>query len=543
MQQTSLVRDWEQRFQSGFHLFGSHFKAPEAEDSKIVVVLINDQSLPEGLSRSPIDRRWLSSLIDRVADDQPALIGLNVLLDRTSIPRSDLSLANSLKNSGRVVIRSDPFYPPIPLFVKAALGHGTLRFKIDSSGAVQEICISAASCRSDQILLDQLLKHVLANDTRDVQTDWMRINFAASRQLSTQKRYVRFPVLFASELEQLPAGALTDKIVLIGTGFPDLYPLYRTPLPSDEQFLQETEILATALDMALSDRYILPLPLVYAFLWLLAILLTLSALLVRRGILTAFWFTVVTLPVMFFLSAFGFTVFRIEIPFVSTSLVLLLFLAAGTIQQILEERFTRLTIELKLKEAKIDFLTNELHTHHLFNELSRLNVMIAQHPESARAYLVEFAELLRASLKYGDQARVQVQVQMDYINTYLQQQAIILGEKFQFNLDIKGTWESINTPWHAFYPLVENAVKATEQVIRNQPDQETSIEIALWKEDDRIRFRIDNPYLPERKSESTRKGLANLVERLKWSYPKGGYDLTSQQQENRWISSLTLPLD
>ncbi len=545
-QGSPLVRDWEQRFQSHFHLFGSYFDIPEAGPSPIVVILINDQSIPEGTPRSPLNRKWLGSLIDRISNRQPALIGLNVLLDRSLAPPDDNVLAEAVEKSGRVIIRSDPLYPPIQKFAEAALDHGTMRFRIDSSGAVQEICQSSASCRSDHIFHTRLLQHIKKEDSHNTdisdQMDWLRIDFSAAYRSSAEKRYIRFPVLYASEVEQLPNGALKDKIVLIGTGFPDLYPLYRTPLPADEQFLQETEVLAMAVDMVLSDRYVRSLsPVPSAFL-IITILLILSLLLTRRGILSGFRFTVVALPVLFFVAATTFTFYNLEVPFVLPAMMITFFLAAGTVQQVLQERFARLMAELKLKEAKIDFLTNELHTHHLFNELSRLNVMIGQHPKKARAYLVEFAELLRASLKYSDQPRVPVPVQIDYINTYLQQQGIIHGEQFRFNLDVKEDWETVHAPWHTFYPLVENAVKAAEGVLREQPDQPVTIEIVLRKENNQLTFTVENPFLPGRESQSTRKGLANLEERLISSYPRQGFELSAIQKGSRWIATLKLPL-
>jgi len=547
LQPSPLVQDWEQRFQSNFHLFKSFFSTPESGTSPIVVVLINDNSLPEGTSRSPIDRQWLGSLINRISGHRPALIGLNILLDRPLNPADDQTLSRAIADSGRVVIRSDSNYPAQARFKNAALDYGNLRFRFDSSGAVQEICHSSLTCRGGRFFHTRLLKQISSipafrhDITSTKPQDWLRINFSTSRQLPGGAQSVRFRVFYANELDQIPDGVLQDKIVLIGTGFPDLYPLYRTPLAADEQFLQETEILGRVVDMFLGNRLIIPLPYIWSGLIMLAVFLGLSFLLSTHGILGGVWFTAIALPILFLAAAVAFT-FRVEVPFVLPAVMLSLFLGIGMIQQTLQERFFRLMAELNLKDAKIDFLTNELHTHHLFNELSRLNVMIGQHPESARAYLVEFAELLRASLKYGDQSRVPVKVQMDYLETYLQQQGIIHGDQFQFSIDIKGNFEKAHAPWHVFFPLVENAVKQSEALWRTQPKQSAKIEIALRKEGNRVHFRVTNPYLPDAGIESTGKGLENLENRLKWSYPRGGYKLSGNSHAQIWTADLELPL-
>lgn len=548
IQDSPLIRDWEQRFQSNFYLFGSFFKTPEAGKSPLVVLLINDQSLPEKAVRSPIDRRWLRALVEKVADHEPALIGLNILLDRPQNAIDDQALANSIAENGKTIIRSDPYYLPLPRFSNAALAHGTLRFRFDSSGAVQEICHSPSTCRSQKIFHLSLLQHLenavpgASAALAEMQPAWLRIDFSASYQLSAGKKFVQFPVIFANELKSLPLGVLKDKIVLIGAGFPDLYPLLRTPLSQDEHFLQETEILARALDMIIGNRYLKPVPTIYSVLLLLGMLLVLARLLSTRGILPGFWFLLVSLPALFFLAAFAFVMFRQMIPYVLPASTLILFFCVGTVQQVLQERFSRLMTELRLKEAKIDFLTNELHTHHLFNELSRLNVMIGQHPATARAYLVEFAELLRASLKYGDQPRVAVSVQMDYLTTYTNQQSIIYKDKVRFTFDVKGNWESIHAPWHVFFPLLENAVKHTEAILRREPEQPLLIEITLREENHRLHFTVKNPFMSDCSSLSTGKGLFNLNERLKWSYPRGGFELSSLQHDRSWVATLRLPL-
>ncbi|MBU2649192.1 CHASE2 domain-containing protein [bacterium] len=548
-QGSDLVRDQEQRFQSNFQLFGTFFKTPETALSPIVVLLINDPSLPEGSSRSPVDRKWLRSFIEQVTDQKPALIGLNILLDRPLKPADDRALALAMAQSGNIIIRSDPFYPPLPPFADAALDQGTIRFRFDSSGAVQEICQSPSACQSPNIFHLSLIRHFAESDSKSAAavlentSDWLRINFYDGYRVSAGRRLVRFPVFFAHELKKMPPGALQDKIVLIGAGFPDLYPLFRTPLSQDGHFLQETEILAHVIDMIISERYLTPLQTVYAALLLLAVFSVLSLLLTTRGILPGLWFTLAALPGLFFLSAIAFTAFRIEIPFVLPALMLILFLGIGMVQQNLQERFARLVTELKLKEAKIDFLTNELHTHHLFNELSRLNVMIGQHPDTARAYLVEFAELLRVSLKYGDQPRVPIAVQIDYLKTYAQQQGIIHGGGLRLTFDVQGSWDSVHAPWHVFFPLVENAVKHGEFILRQRPSQAVLIEIGLREERRRLCFTVQNPFLPDSSGWSTGKGLSNLGDRLKWSYPRGGFELTSVQAGANWIATLRLPMD
>lgn len=546
LQTSPFVRDTEIRFQTRFLLFDSFFRVPEAGTIPVVVILINDQSLPEDSPQSPIDRRWLAGLINRVSSHQPSLIGLNILLDRPLDVRGDRLLARSIAGAGNVVLRSDPLYPALPLFLKSALDYGTLRFQVDSSGAVQKVCDTALTCRSSQIFHDQLLRHYpgdhYSNTPPDSGNGWLRISFSASRS-TLAGRYINTPVFRAQDLDQMPADALRDKIVLIGTGFPDLYPLYRTPLPGNEQFIQETELLAYVIETIAGHTSIVDLSPLLTGLLVFAVLSILSLFIITRGILSGVWYSMFLVPTLFIAAAIAFTRYQLAIPFVLSAVMVVLFLSGGSIQQILKERFSRLMTELQLKQAKIDFLTNELHTHHLFNELSRLNVMISRQPETARAYLVEFAELLRTSLKYGDQPRVPVSIQLEYLNTYLQQQKIVHGDRFHFSIDTNDDWQDVQSPWHVFFPLVENAVKAVEAILQKQPENPVDISITVKREKGELIFKVKNPFREEAGGPSTQKGLLNLKDRLKWSYPKGKYELTGGPQGQIWVAGLRLPLE
>lgn len=208
-----------------------------------------------------------------------------------------------------------------------------------------------------------------------------------------------------------------------------------------------------------------------------------------------------------------------------------------------DERFHRLTTELHLKQVKIDLLTNELHSHHLFNEFSRLSVMIRQDPEAAREYLVEFADMLRISLKYADQQQVALTIQLDYLNAYLRQQQLVAKERFQVEWDIRGDLNTVTLPWHLLFPLVENAVKNATQLTRHQPDQQAILHLSLNCGPRELVFSISNPYHPSLKAPSSATGLKNLKNRLDWFYPRHTYQLAFDQTDHIWTARLSLPLE
>ncbi|MBU2511085.1 CHASE2 domain-containing protein [bacterium] len=547
LQKTDIVRDWENRFQSNFYLLRTHFSQPEVADLPLILVLIDDNSLPAGASRSPIDRSWLAELVSELSNYQPALIGMNILLDRTSNPSADNELTAAIETAGNVILRSDPFYPAHPLFTKVALDKGTLRFRLDSSDTVQEVCASALTCQSTDLLYLKILDHYRLvkgkeGNFENPEIPWLKINFAAIQQESEGKKILSYPVIKAHELSQLPDFALKDKIVLLGAGFPDLYPLYRAPLSSPEMMLQETEVIAQVLDMIAGQRGFDSVSPVTVAIVLFFFLICITVITIYKGSPFALPGFLLIILMLLVGSGWAFAFKNLEIPFVLPALSISFYVLVIVLVHSVQERFFRMETELQLKQTKIDYLTNELHSHHLFNEFSRLSVMIGHDPKAAKEYLVEFAEMLRSSLKYGDKSLVATGIQLEYLKSYLNQQRLIFKEKLIFKLTLDEELNSVPAPWHVFFPLVENAVKYTEGYIKQTGVTTAEIEVDLSRQNRFLVFRVGNPYREGLKLTSSKTGLRNLKERLSWAYPRGGYQLDFGGREQTWTAELRLPI-
>ncbi|MBU3915423.1 CHASE2 domain-containing protein, partial [bacterium] len=321
LQNSEIVRDWENRFQSRYYLLRFSFSQPEAIDLPLILVLIDDHSLPVGTPRSPIDRNWLADLISNLSNHKPALIGINILLDRTGNQTADNRLINSIQTAGNVILRSDPFYPTHPSFEKAALDKGTIRFKLDSSDTVQEVCANQLTCQSSNLFHLKILDYYqkIKNGTVSVQTPkmpWMKINFAVANQDTTGKNVLSFPVIKAQEVSQIPDSAFKDKIVLVGTGFPDLFPLYRVPLSSPGITLQETEVVAQVLSMIAGNRFFYSLSPIVAGTILFIILTFISFVTIRKGSLLAILISFMFILAFLISSGWAFAFRDLEIPFV-----------------------------------------------------------------------------------------------------------------------------------------------------------------------------------------------------------------------------------
>ncbi len=544
---TNLIRDWENRFQAQFYLWRMYFSEPVASKLPLVLVLIDDHSLPVDSARSPINRSWLADLLQSVSEHKPTLVGMNILLDRPGKEAADQKLRNAIAKAGNVILRTDPFYPVYPEFDKAALDKGTLKFRLDSSDTLQEVCSGEVSCQNPNIFFKKILDYY--QFAKGVRLDiiipdqpWLKINFGITSQNINGFKITNFPVLRAHEVKYLPEDAFEGKIVLIGTGFPDLYPLYRIPLSEPELMLQETEVIAQVLNMIAGDNYLKSLDEFWVGILMFGLMLLVTLVLIFRGFIMGLMTSLVAVMALFAVAGWAFAFHNIELPFVLPTTILMFFTITGILIGSVQERFFRLSAELNLKQAKIDFLTNELHSHHLFNEFSRLSVMIQHDPKSAKEYLVEFAEMLRSSLKYGDQVMVPVGIQIEYLKSYLKQQQMIFQEKMVFNFAKADNIDSLQVPWHTFFPLIENAVKYTEALIKLRSLDKATIEIHLELAKNTLEFTVINPFSPDVQTASSKTGLKNLRERLALAYPNGGYLLDFSHDDHIWKAELRLPI-
>jgi adenylate cyclase len=74
-------------------------KRPEAQDKQIALIYISEATLRDASYISPIDRHVLAQLIGKIDKAQPALIGLDIILDRKTEPTKDDELINSLQSA------------------------------------------------------------------------------------------------------------------------------------------------------------------------------------------------------------------------------------------------------------------------------------------------------------------------------------------------------------------------------------------------------------------------------------------------------------
>lgn len=208
--------------------------------------------------------------------------------------------------------------------------------------------------------------------------------------------------------------------------------------------------------------------------------------------------------------------------------VLLLFLLSSCGSAIIS--LTRIRIRHRLHTAQINFARSEselqllqsrLSPHFLFNTLNNLYGLSLTDPKKVPSLLLRLSDLLRYSIYDTREMFVPLQLELDYLNNYIEFEKVRLGMR----LDLSSNLLTVHATDIKIAPMllvvfVENAFKHS----RNSVEEKILIDIRLEINDHFIDFLIKNscsraasgPDLNKKHSgfglESVRKRLALLYE-------------------------------
>src|SRR5947208_8922863 len=137
-------------------------------------------------------------------------------------------------------------------------------------------------------------------------------------------------------------------------------------------------------------------------------------------------------------------------------------------------------------DARLASLESRLHPHFLFNSIAAIAGHVREEPERAERLLVEFADLLRASLDSTGQHTVPLRDEITAVQAYLEIEQARLGERLRSKLDVPDELGAWPVPPFALHTLVQNSVK---HVAAARP-RGAEIRIAARREGERVELSV-----------------------------------------------------
>jgi len=171
--------------------------------------------------------------------------------------------------------------------------------------------------------------------------------------------------------------------------------------------------------------------------------------------------------------------------------------------------------DLMLSQLKL--MQSQIEPHFLFNTLANVQGLIDQDSTAAKRLVGELTTMLRASLRRTRQDQTRLDEELTIVRSYLSIQAIRMGERLRFSIDVPDELGDVPLPPLLIQPLVENAV-----VHGIEPSsQGGSIEVNVSRESNRLQIRVRDTGLGlgnAPKSSGEGVGLRNVRDRLRMLY-------------------------
>jgi two-component system LytT family sensor kinase len=152
--------------------------------------------------------------------------------------------------------------------------------------------------------------------------------------------------------------------------------------------------------------------------------------------------------------------------------LILLWRSGKQATELKEQGILKQVVQTELKSIRSQF-----NPHFVFNALSSIQGLITKNDAgNASKYLIEFSNLMRASLKASENEFVSVVTEVEILNNYLSLEKLRFG--FQYNIIVRENIDVSATeiPSLLLQPLVENAVKHGISSLQEQGILEVSFE-------------------------------------------------------------------
>jgi LytS/YehU family sensor histidine kinase len=222
---------------------------------------------------------------------------------------------------------------------------------------------------------------------------------------------------------------------------------------------------------------------------------------------------------------------------VLSAMVATMYLLSVAVHYAVIETQTSRRSELLAREAQLKALKAQVNPHFLFNSLNSISALTAIDATSARTMCIRLADFLRTSLRLGERGSIPFREEMELTRMYLGVEQVRFGQRLRLTEDVDAGCADCEIPALLIQPLVENAVKHGVALL----DEGGEIAMTGRREQDRLRFTIENPFDPGAPASRGGIGLENVRQRLEARYGDRAR-MEIEAGERSWRVTLTLPV-
>ena len=197
----------------------------------------------------------------------------------------------------------------------------------------------------------------------------------------------------------------------------------------------------------------------------------------------------------------------------------------------------RLALDREMTEARLQVMQAQIEPHFLFNTLANVRRLYQTDVATGSRMLDNLMHYLEVALPRMRQAQSSVDREIGLVEAYLGVQAVRMGWRLSFELDIPPALRRLSLPPMMLLTLVENAIK---HGLNPLPDG-GSIAISARRVGDRLRVEVVDDGRGFRASSGGGTGLANIRARLAALHADDARLSLVENAERGITSTLDLP--
>ncbi len=208
-----------------------------------------------------------------------------------------------------------------------------------------------------------------------------------------------------------------------------------------------------------------------------------------------------------------------------------------------EEEQNTVLLRTQLAESQLQALKMQLQPHFLFNTLNAISVLVKKEPALAQKMIVRLSDLLRLTLERGNENRVTLGQELEFLSAYLAIEKVRFGDRLLVRTDIGAGTHDCFVPTFILQPLVENSLR--HGIAQRSGEGWIIISSALSDGHVMLTVRDGGKKSSKRKpvTAGTGIGLENTRRRLQTLYGDNASLAISSNEENGFTVVTTLPAE
>ncbi|MBV9158796.1 MAG: histidine kinase [Acidobacteriaceae bacterium] len=196
---------------------------------------------------------------------------------------------------------------------------------------------------------------------------------------------------------------------------------------------------------------------------------------------------------------------------------------------------------VRLTEARLAALTNQINPHFLFNTLNSVSTLIRIDPNRARGMIYKLSNILRRLLRKAENFSL-LRDEISFIDDYLAIEMVRFGDKLRFHKEISEDTLDRLVPSMILQPIIENSIK---HGLANKIDG-GEVRLRTWLEGTRLHISVedDGVGIDESKLATLFEqgiGVSNVNERLRVLFGPGYRMLIESKPGQGTRTSIEIP--